>query len=183
MVATKSLKILAALAVLLAPSAFSAKREAAQQIQVSVELIERPADGELQIWVRVQNLSQEATFLAVRDTREPLILHFVLVEQQQSDKTWKAVGPWRSVPPPAVFELKPGGSARGVIFLSEFLPMSRGGGRIHIEGKHRIKLWYFNSRDEWDNYWADLMKGRKPRGKRPMAISEPFDIPPRGSRK
>ena len=182
MVAMSS-RIVVALLVILTTNGFSAQREATQEIEVSVERIERQANRDVHIWLKVENLKEESIFLAVIatspaiDTSRLLYVQFVLVEQWEPANGWKTVGPWGDVPPPAVAEVKPSHSVKGHITISELLLLSRGGGTICIEGKHRIKLWYFNSRDEWDNYWADLMNGRKPRGKRPMAISKPFEIP------
>ncbi len=181
-------KIVVVLIALVAMNCVASQTKAPQEVRVSVEEIKRKADGDLQIWLKVENLTERSIFLPVVDVNpavDPsklLYVQFVVVEQWQPEKGWQFVGPRRDVPPPAVAEVAPGHSVRGSVTIGETLLLSEGGGKIKIQGKHRIKVRYFNSKDEWDNYWADLRSGRTPRPKLGLVVSKPFNIPPLASR-
>ena len=86
--------------------------------------------------------------------------------------------PCMDTPPPHVIKLNPGGAMTLDLVLE--LPLSGvcKERNIQLEGKFRYRLEYFQSEKQVRTYVKTRFSSRWREARAPVAVSEPFEIPP-----
>ena len=147
-------------------------------VEILVERIERVTHDEVHFWLKVANTSDRTVFLnGINDESGPR-LYPVYLEQWRTKEGWKTVGPCMDTPPPHVIKVNPGGATTLDLVLKLPLFGVCKERNIQLEGKFRYRLEYFESEKQARTYVKKLFSSHWREARAPVAVSEPFEIPP-----
>ena len=151
------------------------------RVKVLVERIERVSRDKVHFWLKVANTSDRPVFLNGINYESGPSLYPVYLEQSRTKEGWKTVVPCMDTPPPDVIKLKPGGVMTLDLVLE--LPLSAvcKERNIQLEGRFRHRLEYFESEKQARAYVKKIFSRRWQEARAPVAVSEPFEIPPTSS--
>ena len=165
------------------------------RVKVLVERIERVSRDKVQFWLKVTNRSDRPVFLygidyesleelltgpnsEARPRRSEPRLYPVYLEQWRRKEGWKIVGPCLDTEPPHVIKLNPGEVMAFDSALVLPLPSVCKVRNIQLQSKFRFRLEYFDSEKQARAYVKRLFSSRWQQARAPVAVSEPFEIPP-----
>lgn len=146
--------------------------------EIVVEQVKRVSRDEVHFWLKVTNRSDRPVFLAGVNYESGPRLDPVYLEQWRTKDGWKIVAPCMDTAPPHVIKLNPGGTMTLDLVLELPLSAACKERSIELKGRFRFRLEYFESEKQVRTYVKKLFSRRWQEARAPVAVSEPFEIPP-----
>ncbi len=148
------------------------------RVEILIERVKRASWEEVHFRLKVTNRSDRPVFLNGIKYESERHLYPVYLEQWRAGEGWKTVVPCMDTPPPHVIKLNPGEAMALDPVLQ--LPLSSvcKVRSIQLEGRFRFRLEYFESEKQARAYMKKLFSDRWREARAPVAVSEPFKIPP-----
>ena len=148
------------------------------RVEILVGRVERVSRDEVHFWLKVSNRSDRPMFLAGTsfESRKPTP-ELIFIQQWQPEEGWKE-SYCTDTPPPHVIKLNPREAITQEMWVK--LPMSVvcRNPIMRLEGRFRFRLEYFESEKQARAYVKKLFSDRWREARAPVAVSEPFEIPP-----
>ena len=146
--------------------------------EIIVERLERVSRDEVHFSVKVTNRSDRPIFFSGINDELGQRLYPVYLEQWRTKERWTPIS-CIDTPPPDVIKLNPGEAITWDPSVWKLPMVGVCKNRItRWEGKFRFRLEYFDSEKQARAYVKKLFSLRWQEARAPVAVSEPFEIPP-----